>query len=176
MTSSPGESQQRPLNLAEYYLLNCLDDSGKLQTQQHTVRVGLAGAVLTDLARRGCIYVTRDVVMVNSHNAAQLEQPLHTVLQIMTDAPENLDAEQWINRFSRPALLDTVIKVLEFREEIVVETKNSWGYFLALGWSRKNPMAAWTCMCVSERPSWGEIPLWMRPPGRWSSCCTPRIY
>ena len=129
MTSSPGESQQRPLNLAEYYLLNCLDDSGKLQTQQHTVRVGLAGAVLTDLARRGCIYVTRDVVMVNSHNAAQLEQPLHTVLQIMTDAPENLDAEQWINRFSRPALLDTVIKVLEFREEIVVETKKFLGIF-----------------------------------------------
>src|SRR5690625_5399029 len=110
MMSSPGDTEQRPLNLAEYYLLMCLDDSGKLQTQQHTVRVGLAGAVLTDLARRGCLYVTRDVVMVNSRHEAELEQPLHTVLRIITESPENQDAEQWINRFSRPALMNAVTK------------------------------------------------------------------
>ena len=127
--SSPGDTEQRPLNLAEYYLLMCLDDSGKLQTQQHTVRVGLAGAVLTDLARRGCLYVTRDVVMVNSRHEAELEQPLHTVLRIITESPENQDAEQWINRFSRPALMNAVTKVLEVREEIVVSKKRLLGIF-----------------------------------------------
>lgn len=128
--SSPGqENQQLPLNLAEYYLLSCLDDSGKLITQQHTVRVGLAGAVLTDLARRGCLYVTQDVVIVNSRHEAELEQPLHTVLRIMSEAPENQDAEQWINRFSRPALMDTVVTMLEFREEISVERKRFLGLF-----------------------------------------------
>ncbi len=127
--SSPGEAQQRALNLAEYYLLSCLDDGGKLLVPLRTVRVGLAGAVLTDLARRGCLYVTRDLVMVNSHHKAELEQPLHTVLQIMKDAPENQDAEQWINRFSRPALMDAVVRMLEFREEIVVEKKKLLGLF-----------------------------------------------
>ena len=127
--STPGETQQRPLNLPEYYLLTCLDDAGKLQTQQHTVRVGLAGAVLTDLARRGCLYVTRDLVMVNSQWEGELEQPLHTVLQIIVDAPENQDAEQWINRFSRPALMDAIIRMLAFREEIIVTKKKFLGLF-----------------------------------------------
>jgi len=127
--SSPGQNQQRPLNLAEYYLLSCLDGAGKLVTQQHTVRVGLAGAVLTELARRECLYVTRDVVIVNSRHQAELEQPLHTVLRIMTEAPENQDAEQWINRFSRPALMDAVIKMLEHRNEVQVQKKRFLGVF-----------------------------------------------
>ena len=129
MMSSPEDAKQRPLNLAEYYLLTCLDDSGKLLTQQHTVRVGLAGAVLTDLARRGCLFVTQDLVIVNSQHDAELEQPLHTVRRIMRESPENQDAEQWINRFSRPALMDAVIKVLEARDEIVVTKKRFLGLF-----------------------------------------------
>lgn len=127
--STPSEIQQRPLNLAEHYLLACLDDAGKLQTQYHTVRVGLAGAVLTDLARRDCLHVTQDLVIANSHHEEELEQPLHTVLQIIVDAPENQDAEQWINRFSRPALMDAVVQMLEFREELVVNRKKFLGLF-----------------------------------------------
>lgn len=127
--ATPNEIQQRPLNLAEYYLLTCIDDAGKLQIQHHTARIGLAGAVLTDLARRECLYVTQDLVMANSHHSVELEQPLHTVLQIIVDAPENQDAEQWINRFSRPALMDAIVKMLEFREEIVVSKKKFLGLF-----------------------------------------------
>ncbi len=124
--SESQDAQNRPLNLAEYYLLTCLDQHGKLLTQPHTVRVGLAGAVLTDLARRGCLYVTRELVMVKSADV-ELEEPLASVLQIMKDAPENQDAEQWINRFSRPALKDAIVKALETRGDLQVMTKRFLG-------------------------------------------------
>lgn len=127
MTSQPEDTQTRPLNLAEYYFLACLDDAGKFVTQHHTIRVGLAGAVLTELARRGCLYVTQNLVIVNSHFTGQLEQPLHTVLQIIRESPENQDAEQWINRFSRHALMESVQKVLEARDEIVIAKKRFLG-------------------------------------------------
>lgn len=127
MMSQPEHTASRALNLAEYYLLACLDDAGKLVTQVHTVRIGLAGAVLTELARRGHLYVTRDLVIVNSKITGELEQPLHTVMRIIREAPENQDAEQWINRFTRPALLDAVIKVLAARDEILVTKKRFLG-------------------------------------------------
>lgn len=125
--SESQDAKNRPLNLAEYYLLTCLDQHGKLLTQSHTVRVGLAGAILTDLARREFLYVTRDLVMVKSGAVSELEEPLASVLQIMKDAPENQDAEQWINRFSRPALMDAVIQALEVRGDIAVMTKRFLG-------------------------------------------------
>lgn len=120
-------AKNRPLNIAEYYLLTCLDQHGKLLTQTHTVRVGLAGAVLTDLARRGCLYVTRDLVIVKATTDVELEEPLAAVLQIMKDAPENQDAEQWINRFSRPALMDAIMEALQARGDITVVTKRFLG-------------------------------------------------
>lgn len=125
--SESQDAKNRPLNLAEYYLLTCLDQHGKLLTQSHTVRVGLAGAILTDLARREFLYVTRDLVIVKSGAVSELEEPLASVLQIMKDAPENQDAEQWINRFSRPALMDAVIHALEVRGDIAVMTKRFLG-------------------------------------------------
>ncbi|GAA4109026.1 Golgi phosphoprotein 3 GPP34 [Enteractinococcus coprophilus] len=125
--SEPQDTKKRPLNLAEYYLLTCLDHHGKLLTQSHTVRVGLAGAILTDLARRECLYVTQELVMVNSTADVDLEEPLAAVLQIMTDAPENQDAEHWINRFSRPALMDAIIEALQVRGDIAVMTKRFFG-------------------------------------------------
>ena len=125
--SEPQDTKKRPLNLAEYYLLTCLDHHGKLLTQSHTVRVGLAGAILTDLARRECLYVTQELVMVNSTADVDLEEPLAAVLQIMRDAPENQDAEHWINRFSRPALMDAIIEALQVRGDIAVMTKRFFG-------------------------------------------------
>lgn len=125
--SETQNAKNRALNIAEYYLLTCLDQHGKLLTQTHTVRVGLAGAVLTDLARRGCLYVTRDLVIVKATTDVELEEPLAAVLQIMKDAPENQDAEQWINRFSRPALMDAIMEALQARGDITVVTKRFLG-------------------------------------------------
>lgn len=127
MTSTPHDPNGRPLNLAEHYLLTCLDQHGKLLTQPHMVRVGLAGTVLTDLARRGCLHVTRDLVIVNSSSTAELEAPLASVLQIINESPENQDAEQWINRFSRPALMEAIVEVLASRGEIIVTKKRFLG-------------------------------------------------
>lgn len=115
------------MNLAEYYLLTCLDQHGKYLTQPHTIRVGLAGAVLTDLARRGYLYVTRDVVIIKSGVSTNLEEPLASLLQIMKDAPENQDAEQWINRFSRPGLKNSILQALVVRGDITVMTKRLFG-------------------------------------------------
>lgn len=127
--SEPQETKRRSLNLAEYYFLSCLDQHGKFLTQPHTVRIGLAGAVITDLARRGCLHVTRNVVIVNSAGAAnELEHPLDAVLQIMRDAPENQDAEQWINRFSQPALQEAIVTSLAARQEIQVTKKKFLGF------------------------------------------------
>lgn|SRR5699024_5325605 len=127
MRPTPEEANMRALNLAEYYLLMCLDHSGKLLTQQHTVRAGLAGAVLTDLARRGSIHVTQDLVAVDDSKNLKLEAPLDAVLQIIRDSPEPQDAEQWINRFSRPALMEAVIKTLEHNGQLIVTKKRLLG-------------------------------------------------
>lgn len=127
MRPTPEEASMRALNLAEYYLLTCLDHSGRWLTQQHTIRVGLAGAVLTDLARRGSIHVTQDLVTVDDSQHLKLEAPLESVLQIIRDSPEPQDAEQWINRFSRPALMETIIKILEHNGQLTVTEKRLLG-------------------------------------------------
>lgn len=127
MTPTPEEANMRALNLAEYYLLTCLDQSGRLLSQSHTIRVGLAGAVLTDLARRGSIHVTQDLVTVDDTKNLKLEAPLDAVLQIIRDSPEPQDAEQWINRFSRPGLMDTIIKILEHNGQLMVTEKRLLG-------------------------------------------------
>lgn len=127
MTSNPEDTNQRSLNLAEYYLLTCLDPAGRLLTQQHTVRVGLAGAVLTDLARRGTITVTRDLVTVQDSPTGELEPPLHSVLQIIRESPEPQDAEQWINRFSRPALFESITKILDHNGQLNIRKKRLFG-------------------------------------------------
>lgn len=129
MTSTPEDPTTRALNLAEYYLLTCLDHAGRLLTQQHTIRVGLAGAVLTDLARRRCINVTQDLVTINDANLDALEAPLNSVLQIIQESPEPQDAEQWINRFSRPALLETIATILERNGQIRIRKKRLLGIF-----------------------------------------------
>lgn len=125
--STPHDAPDRSLNLAEYYLLTCLDDAGRLLAQSHTIRIGLAGAVLTDLARRGRINVTQDLVTVHESAEVDLEEPLDAVLRIIADAPEPQDAEQWINRFSRPALMDALLRILEQRGEIIVSKKRFLG-------------------------------------------------
>lgn len=127
MTSTPEHENTRPLNLAEYYMLTCLDHAGRLLTQQHTIRIGLAGAVLTDLARRGCIQVTQDLVTVKDSQDTTLEAPLDTVLHIIRDAPEPQDAEQWINRFSRPPLMDAITRILEHNGHFVIKKKRLFG-------------------------------------------------
>jgi len=129
MTSSPEDPNARALNLAEYYLLTCLDHAGRLLTQQHTIRVGLAGAVLTDLARRGCIKVTQDLVTVNEVASHDVEAPLSAVLQIIQESPKPQDAEQWVNRFSRPAMLETIAKILEHNGQIHIRKKRLLGIF-----------------------------------------------
>lgn len=123
MMSTAHDAKNRSLNLAEHYLLSCLDQHGKLLTQHHTVRVGVAGAVLTDLARRGFLHVTRNLVILNSKISAELEPPLEAVMTIMQDAPENQDAEQWVNRFSRPGLMEAILSGLEARGELQIVKK-----------------------------------------------------
>ena len=150
MMSESQDAKNRPLNLAEYYLLTCLDHHGKLLTQSHTVRVGLAGAVLTDLARRGFLYVTQELVMVNTSADADLEEPLAAVLQIMKDAPENQDAEHWINRFSRPALKEAIIEALQVRGDIVVMTKRFLGLVPRTRYVPEESYGRMICMCGSE--------------------------
>lgn len=127
MTSTPEDANTRALNLAEYYLLTCLDHAGRLLTQPHTIRVGLAGAVLTDLARRGSIHVTQDLVTIDDTTSVELEAPLDSVLQIIRDSPEPQDAEQWVNRFSRPPLMDAITKILEHNRHLNVKTKRLFG-------------------------------------------------
>lgn len=127
MTLTPEEANMRALNLAEYYLLTCIDHAGRLLTQQHTIRVGLAGAVLTDLARRGSIHVTQDLVTVDESKSVKLEAPLDSVLQIIRDSPEPQDAEQWVNRLSRPPLMNAITKILERNRQLMVKEKRLLG-------------------------------------------------
>lgn len=133
---------ERPLNLPEYFLLLCLDDEkGRLLLDGPTVGLGLAGAALTDLARRGRLKVTQTTVRSIEHpgqvfaadpnppgwsHTTDLEWPLEQVWDIIRAFTRHRDAEQWINRFSRQSLRDAVAAslvkrgVLEEDESIVL--------------------------------------------------------
>jgi hypothetical protein len=132
----------RPLNLPEYFLLLCLDDEkGRLLLDGPTVGLGLAGAALADLARRGRLKVTQTTVNSIERPAevftadpappswahtTDLEWPLAQVWDIIRAFTRHRDAEQWINRFSRQSLRDAVAaslvkhRVLEEDESIVL--------------------------------------------------------
>ncbi|MFC7402495.1 GPP34 family phosphoprotein [Citricoccus sp. GCM10030269] len=114
----------RPLNIPEYFLLLCLDDEkGKLLLDGPTVGMGIAGATLAELARRGRLHVSRSTVRTIDHpkevfstdpnppvwaQTADLEWPLEQVWDIIHAFTRHRDAEQWINRFSRDTLRDAV--------------------------------------------------------------------
>lgn len=125
MTTTPHEAAStgaadRPLNLAEYFLLLDLDErGGRLLLDGSTSGLALAGAVLADLAGRGHLTVTRDEVLVGpaSGSAVEgLERPLAQVLGIIVDHGREhppRDAEQWINRFSRSELREALLQSLQ---------------------------------------------------------------
>ncbi len=125
MTTTPHEAQSadprhRPPNLAEYFLLLDLDErGGRLLLDGSTSGLALAGAVLADLAGRGHLTVTQDEVLVRTSSGPAvegLERPLAQVLGIITEHGQDhepRDAEQWINRFSRPELREALLQSLE---------------------------------------------------------------
>lgn len=127
MTTTPHEAAStgaadRPLNLAEYFLLLDLDErGGRLLLDGSTSGLALAGAVLADLAGRGHLTVTRDEVLVGPASGSVvegLERPLAQVLGIIADHGREhppRDAEQWINRFSRSELREALLQSLESR-------------------------------------------------------------
>ena len=143
--ATPGSAEpvaDRPLNLPEYFLLLCLDDQkGRLLLDGPTVGLGLAGAALAELARRGRLKVTQTTVRSIQDPAEvfagdpsppqwarspDLEWPLEQVWDIIRAFTRHRDAEQWINRFSRQSLRDGVAAslvkrgVLEEDESIVL--------------------------------------------------------
>ncbi|GAA1120255.1 GOLPH3/VPS74 family protein [Citricoccus alkalitolerans] len=123
-TDSTEAVTDRPLNIPEYFLLLCLDDEkGKLLLDGPTVGMGIAGAALVELARRGRLEVTRSTVRSIEHprqvfaadptppvwaHSTELEWPLEQVWDIIRAFTRHRDAEQWINRFSRQTLRDAV--------------------------------------------------------------------
>lgn len=125
--SKPQDTKKRTFNLAEHYLLSCLDHGGRFLTQPHTVRVGIAGAMLTDLARRGHIHVSQELVTIADPTIGDLEPPVHSVLHLIAESPQPQDAEQWINRFSRPALMDVLLKILEHNGQLTLKKKRLMG-------------------------------------------------
>lgn len=142
ITDSNEPVAERPLNLPEYFLLLCLDDEkGRLLLDGPTVGLGLAGATLAELARRGRLRVTQTTVRSVDHpeqvftadpnppawaRTTDLEWPLEQVWDIIRAFTRHRDAEQWINRFSRQSLRDAVAAslvkrgVLEEDESIVL--------------------------------------------------------
>ncbi len=130
----------RPLNIPEYFLLLCLDEKkGRLLVDGPTVGMGIAGAAITDLARRGRLEVTPTTVRSIEHPAqvfaadrnppvwattAELEWPLEQVWDIINAFTRHRDAEQWINRFSRPSLRDAVAASL-VKRRIVEEGEST---------------------------------------------------
>jgi hypothetical protein len=113
ITDSNEPVTDRPLNLPEYFLLLCLDDEkGRLLLDGPTVGLGLAGATLAELARRGRLAVTQTTVhsidRPEQASTADLEWPLEQVWDIIRAFTRRRDAEQWINRFSRQSLRDAV--------------------------------------------------------------------
>jgi Golgi phosphoprotein 3 (GPP34) len=142
ITDSNAPLTDRPLNIPEYFLLLCLDDEkGRLLLDGPTVGLGLAGAALADLARRGRLTVTQTTVNSIERpeqvftadpnppawaHTTDLEWPLEQVWDIIRAFTRHRDAEQWINRFSRQSLRDAVAAslvkhgVLEEDESIVL--------------------------------------------------------
>jgi hypothetical protein len=130
---------ERPLNIPEYFLLLCLDDQkGRLLLDGPTVGMGLAGATLAELARRGRLEVSRTTVRSIGHPeeafaddphppawayTTDLEWPLEQVWDIIHAFTRHRDAEQWINRFSRQSLRDAVAASLVKRR--IVEEGDS---------------------------------------------------
>lgn len=103
----------RSPNLAELFFLLAIKPSGSPRTTEHTIRLGVAGAVLTDLARRGRIVVTETTVEIDQTNETAMETPLEKAFTLIQDSPKIQDAEQWINRFTRPGLQEAVVEELE---------------------------------------------------------------
>jgi Golgi phosphoprotein 3 (GPP34) len=130
----------RPLNIPEYFLLLCLDDQkGKLLLDGPTVGMGLAGATLAELCRRGRLEVSRTTVRSIEHPeqvfaadphppawayTTHLEWPLEQVWDIIHAFTRHRDAEQWINRFSRQTLRDAVAASL-VKRRIVEEGEST---------------------------------------------------
>lgn len=132
----------RPFNLPEYFLLLALDSSGRFRVAEHDVQMGLAGAVLADLARRGRLVITTDRVEVAedprailAHGDAPegwqpenaLEHPLDRVLSLIGDASEIMDAEQWVNRLATRRLREVVVDALVERGAIQVKQIRLFG-------------------------------------------------
>src|SRR5699024_11528041 len=72
-------------------------------------------------------HVRQDLVAVDEAKSVKLEAPLDSVLQIIRDSPEPQDAEQWVNRLSRPPLMDAITKILERNRQLVVKEKRLLG-------------------------------------------------
>lgn len=136
------ENTGRPFNLPEYFLLLALDSGGRFRVTEHDVDMGLAGAVLADLARRGRIVVTENRVEIAEDPASildagdapegwqpenALEHPLDRVLSLMNDAPEPMDAEQWVNRLATRQLREVVVEALVERGAIQVKQIRRFG-------------------------------------------------
>lgn len=117
-------------NLGEHFILLSLGENGKFLTSEHTVRLGLAGATLADLARRGKITVGKDLLVpTNTADTESLESPLHEVLEIIRNAPQEQDAEQWVNRLSTDALLDAYIEGMVQRDTLEIKKTKFLGLF-----------------------------------------------
>src|SRR5699024_12822437 len=51
-------------------------------------------------------------------------------------------AEQWINRFSRPALMDALIKILEYNGELTLKKKRRIGLIPQTRYLRDDPYSS----------------------------------
>src|SRR5699024_8401725 len=123
MMSKPQDTKKRTFNLAEHYLLSCLDHGGRFLTQPHTGRGGIAGAVLSDVALSGHLHVSQELVTIAHPTIIDRDPPVHSVLHLIAESPPPQDAEQWINRFSRPALMDALTTTLEYNGELTFQKK-----------------------------------------------------
>lgn len=126
--TTEGQYEQRPLNLPEYLMLLALDERrGKFLVDASTVGLGVAGAALADLARRGWITVDDEGVhavddpsqvlaseeeMPAGVPQGPLERPLGQVWQIIRDLDEVREPLNWINRFSRAELREAIASSL----------------------------------------------------------------
>ncbi|MEO9246277.1 GPP34 family phosphoprotein [Citricoccus nitrophenolicus] len=140
ITGSDEAVIDRPLNIPEYFLLLCLDEKkGRLLLDGPTAGMGIAGAAITELARRGRLEVTATTVRSIEHpeqvfaadrnppvwaRTPDLEWPLEQVWDIINAFTRHRDAEQWINRFSRQSLRDAVAASL-VKRRIVEEGEST---------------------------------------------------
>src|SRR5699024_11893879 len=69
----------------------------------------------------------QDLVTVDASKSVKLEAPLGFVLQIIRDSPEPQDGEQWVNRLSRPPLVDAITKILARNRQLMVKEKRLLG-------------------------------------------------